>query len=213
MDMLLCHRDGLVSDAIRSVLNDDGVRVTVAKTVDVALELAPTADVCLIDVHVDNALETITRLAASVPGPRVLALVDDSRDVRAAVGAGASGWVTTSDGLDRLVRMLKTDLQSPEVPRPKPGDVSRRPERSRDKLTAREVEVLGGLVRGESTKLLAARLNVTPATARTHVQNVLGKLGVHSRLQAVALVVEQSLLSSQPGIYLDTQGGAVATGA
>jgi DNA-binding NarL/FixJ family response regulator len=48
-------------------------------------------------------------------------------------------------------------------------------------------------VRGESTKALAERLNVRPATARTHVQHLLGKLGVHSRLQAVAFVIEHPI--------------------
>jgi DNA-binding NarL/FixJ family response regulator len=60
-------------------------------------------------------------------------------------------------------------------------------------LTAREADVLAGLVRGESTKALAERLNVRPATARTHVQHLLGKLGVHSRLQAVAFVIEHPI--------------------
>jgi len=54
-------------------------------------------------------------------------------------------------------------------------------------LTCREREVLVRLVRGEETDAIAARMGIRPATARSHIQNMLGKLGVHSRLEAVVL--------------------------
>ncbi len=53
-------------------------------------------------------------------------------------------------------------------------------------LTRREVEILRFMRNGASTKAMAAKLNVSSATVRNHVQNILGKLGVHSRLEAVA---------------------------
>jgi two-component system nitrate/nitrite response regulator NarL len=70
--------------------------------------------------------------------------------------------------------------------RPRAGHDGRHP-RDPSQLTTRENEVLEGLMDGESTKQLAARLGVSRATARTHVQSVLTKLGAHSRLEAVAL--------------------------
>ena len=54
-------------------------------------------------------------------------------------------------------------------------------------LTCREREVLVRLVRGEETGAIAARMGIRPATARSHIQNMLAKLGVHSRLEAVVL--------------------------
>jgi DNA-binding NarL/FixJ family response regulator len=118
--------------------------------------------------------------------------------------------VTTNDGLDRLLHMLKSE--APIAALPASRQVA--PPRPRHSLTAREMEVLAGLVDGESTKALAARLGVTSATARTHVQNVLAKLGAHSRLQAVALVVEQSLLSfaGDHRLHASDQVTATATG-
>jgi len=208
MDVLVCHCDRLVADAIRIVLDDHSMRCVVAKSSDELIELGPEFDVCLIDIRVDRALKTIERLASSVPAPRVVALVGDSRYVRAAVRSGADGWATMHDGLDRLVQLVAGSIRASDLPaRPAARPPRDRP--PRHNLTAREVEVLAGLVDGESTKGLAARLNVTPATARTHVQNVLAKLGVHSRLQAVALVVEQSLLSSSPDLHFRPTGEAL----
>lgn len=61
-------------------------------------------------------------------------------------------------------------------------------------LTTREREVLEGLVQGKSTAALAAHLGVRPTTARTHVQKLLDKLGVHSRLEAVAFATRHDLV-------------------
>jgi PAS domain S-box-containing protein len=61
-------------------------------------------------------------------------------------------------------------------------------------LTPREIEVLRLLATGANTRMAAERLKVSPATVRNHVQNLLGKLGVHSRLQAVAYANANGLL-------------------
>lgn len=61
-------------------------------------------------------------------------------------------------------------------------------------LTQREWQCLGLMVRGMNTRAMAERLTVTDATVRTHVQSVLAKLGVNSRLEAVALTVRTGLL-------------------
>jgi PAS domain S-box-containing protein len=63
-----------------------------------------------------------------------------------------------------------------------------------DALTRREVEVLRMIATGMSTKAAADKLHVSPATVRNHVQNILGKLGAHSRLEAVAKATRQRLL-------------------
>ena len=61
-------------------------------------------------------------------------------------------------------------------------------------LTRRELEVLRLMATGANTKGVAERLHVSPATIRNHVQNLLGKLGVHSRLEAVAYATNHRLL-------------------
>lgn len=61
-------------------------------------------------------------------------------------------------------------------------------------LTRRELEVLRRMAQGANTKTMAASLHISPATVRNHVQNILEKLGVHSRLQAVAYATRQGLV-------------------
>lgn len=61
-------------------------------------------------------------------------------------------------------------------------------------LTRRELEILRMIATGVSTKAGADKLHVSPATVRNHVQNILGKLGAHSRLEAVAIATRQRLL-------------------
>jgi PAS domain S-box-containing protein len=61
-------------------------------------------------------------------------------------------------------------------------------------LTQREVEILRLIVNGANTRTIAGRLRVSPITVRNHVQNILRKLGVHSRLEAVAYVIRHRLV-------------------
>ena len=61
-------------------------------------------------------------------------------------------------------------------------------------LTRRELEVLRLVAQGGNTRVVADKLHVSPATVRNHVQNILGKLGAHSRLEAVAYATRHRLL-------------------
>jgi two-component system, NarL family, nitrate/nitrite response regulator NarL len=61
-------------------------------------------------------------------------------------------------------------------------------------LTRRQLEILRFIAIGVNTKTAAEKLHVSPATVRNHAQNILGKLGVHSRLEAVAFATRNRLL-------------------
>ena len=67
-------------------------------------------------------------------------------------------------------------------------------EASGEALMRRELEILRLIATGVATKVVADKLHVSPATVRNHVQNILGKLGAHSRLEAVAVATRQRLL-------------------
>jgi DNA-binding NarL/FixJ family response regulator len=66
-------------------------------------------------------------------------------------------------------------------------------------LTRREREVLNLLAQGGDNDAIAQALVISPQTARTHIQNVLGKLGVHSRLEAAAFARRNDLMSGVAG--------------
>jgi len=81
-----------------------------------------------------------------------------------------------------LLRLVHDRLQAPSLP---PDETT---------LTRRELEVLRLMAGGANTKALAERLHVSPATIRNHAQNIFAKLGVHSRLEAVAHASQHRLL-------------------
>lgn len=134
------------------------------------------------------------------PGVRtvVLAERDDPRRAAAALQAGASGWVAKDCSLVRLLAVIRGVLRDEThlppalltgVLRELTAARKHRTESERlvESLTPREQEVLRCMVAGLGRKAVAERLFLSPHTVRTHMQNVLGKLGVHSTLAAVAL--------------------------
>ncbi|KIZ18981.1 response regulator transcription factor [Streptomyces natalensis] len=128
----------------------------------------------------------------------VLAERDDPRRAAAALQAGASGWVAKDCSLSRLLAVIRGVLRDETHLPPalltgvlRELTAARRhrteSERLVETLTPREREVLRCMVAGLGRKAVAERLFLSPHTVRTHMQNVLGKLGVHSTLAAVAL--------------------------
>ncbi|MEU9982017.1 response regulator transcription factor [Streptomyces sp. NPDC050856] len=128
----------------------------------------------------------------------VLAEKDDPRRAALALQAGASGWVAKDCSLQRLLAVIRGVLRDEtHLPPALLTGVLREltaarkhrtdSERLVDSLTPREREVLRCMVAGLGRKAVAERLFLSPHTVRTHMQNVLGKLGVHSTLAAVAL--------------------------
>ena len=128
----------------------------------------------------------------------VLAEMDDPRRAATALQAGASGWVAKDCSLQRLLTVIRGVLRDEtHLPAALLTGVLRELTAARkhrteseqlvESLTPREREVLRCMVAGLGRKAVAERLFLSPHTVRTHMQNVLGKLGVHSTLAAVAL--------------------------
>jgi DNA-binding NarL/FixJ family response regulator len=104
----------------------------------------------------------------------------EAEEVAAAVRAAHNGEVHLDPAVTRLLaQRLRARKQAPEPVEP---------------LTERELEVLGLLGKGSSNKDIAAMLTITERTARTHVSNILGKLGLSSRTQAALYAVERGLV-------------------
>ncbi|MFI2783365.1 LuxR C-terminal-related transcriptional regulator [Streptomyces sp. ALB3] len=128
----------------------------------------------------------------------VLAEKDDPCRAATALQAGASGWVAKDCSLQRLLTVIRGVLRDEtHLPAALLTGVLRELTAARkhrteseqlvESLTPREREVLRCMVAGLGRKAVAERLYLSPHTVRTHMQNVLGKLGVHSTLAAVAL--------------------------
>jgi PAS domain S-box-containing protein len=91
--------------------------------------------------------------------------------------------VTTAHEVETLVRERLAQMQPPPEDDQPPSD-----------LTARELTILRLMAGGASTRAMAEKLHVSPVTVRNHVQHILGKLGVHSRLEAAAYATRRGLV-------------------
>ncbi|HEU4369400.1 MAG TPA: LuxR C-terminal-related transcriptional regulator [Methylomirabilota bacterium] len=145
------------------------------------------------------------------PGCRVMTLVEMDEpvrhfDLRARTRAGRPVWLdmsilaTTSPAGEPLTIHLFRDVTATKElltlihERLAPGPAAPDAAAPAAALSRRELEVLRCMREGLNTRATAQRLAVSPATVRNHVQNIFGKLGVHSRLEAVAFATKHRLL-------------------
>jgi two-component system, NarL family, nitrate/nitrite response regulator NarL len=201
----------LLRDALTEALRDGyGFEVT-ATDGDVAATMLQTErvrpPVVLVAATIrDNLTVLCERLRGSEDGPRVLVVDSEGSDkmLLHAIESGAAGYVTGHGGLAGVTEAIHTIARGESVVPPAMlGTLLRRLiERQREAaraaerlvmLTPREREVLSLLVEGRDAAGIAAVLFISPETARTHVQRVLRKLGVHSRLEAITLVATTGL--------------------
>ena len=175
-----------------------------AGTLAEARGLLQGVDVAIVDLGLPdgNGMELIRELRAANPRGLVLVLtVSTARQEKArAVEAGAAGVLHKSARIAAVidaVRRLSAGeplLSAREVVELF-GEAARHREQEREvraalaQLTGREREVLHALAEGLSDKDIAERLHVAPKTVRTHMANILGKLGLESRLQVLVLAV------------------------
>jgi DNA-binding NarL/FixJ family response regulator len=203
--ILLCDDHQLLVEAFASVLASHGHELVALTTTPeeacrAAAERGP--DVCLLDMMFPDGsgLDAAATISATTDC-KVLMLSGRSEPdlVRAALAAGASGFVHKDQSIDGVLRALER-IEAGEVAVDRDllravARVPTGPARSDQLkfLTRREREALRRIAEGESTKEIARHMHVAHSTARTHVQNVLTKLGVRSRLQAAALVARSGL--------------------
>ncbi len=211
-DVVIGDDHAVFLDALASVLTGFGCTVTKAATVaDTVSEVGKRQpDVCLIDRHfaaADDGIGAIGQLGAASPGTKVLILSADGEHeaVMRAMRAGASGYVHKTRGVSVLKQTIERVLRG-EVVVEVPAGADVRPQVAQHEqaarlatyLTARERQCLELLVDGQDTAAMVASLGVSAATVRTHVQALMNKLGVHSRLEAAAFAVQHGLLTQSP---------------
>lgn len=201
MRLVLCDDHRLFLEPLAAALAGHGHEVaTATNPPDAVRAVAATdPDVCVLDVKFrrDSGLDAARTIRQRFPRTRVLMLsaTAEREDVDAALDAGASGFVRK----DQAVRAVLDAIEQVAGGRVAVDPSLRAPGRGADatspagaagvveSLTPREREVLEQLVAAHDTRQIAENLSIAESTARSHVQNLLVKLGVHSRLQAVAI--------------------------
>ena len=202
MRIVLCDDHRLFVEPLGAALGGRGHDVVVTHSPVRALRAVAQhrPDLVIMDLAFPdgNGIDAIRQLRERYPACTVVVLSgspDAQSKVAVATAAGAVAFLRKDqpvaaifDALDRIA--AGRPVAKPPVPRPRPhSDEYRRVRRLVELLTDREREVLLRLVEAEDTTEIARSMGVATSTTRTHLQNVLLKLGVHTRLQAVALVV------------------------
>lgn len=197
-------------DAVERDLADAGLHVVgVAATGQEALARFPAArpDVLLLDLQIPgpDGVQVTGEVVRIDPAVRVLILSasGEQDDVLAAVKAGATGYLVKSASREELLDAVRRTARGEPVFTPGLaglvlGEFQRRSEESAhqppdERLTDRETEVLKLVAKGLSYRQIAERLVLSHRTVQNHVQNTLGKLQMHNRVELTRYAIEHGL--------------------
>ncbi|MEU8487636.1 response regulator transcription factor [Streptomyces sp. NPDC048641] len=211
--VVLADDERMVRSALRAILSaEDGIEVvgeaaTGAEAVSVVRELAP--DVVLMDVRMPgvDGIRATERILGSMAGPpRIVVVTTFENDayVYEALRAGAAGFLlkrAEADALVQAVRLVaRTDsLLFPAAVRALAAEYGRAEPAAPAwvaRLTGRESEVLRHMAAGLTNAEIARRMEVGPATVKTHVAAVLAKTGARDRTQAVIAAYEGGFMKA-----------------
>jgi two-component system NarL family response regulator len=202
----------LFREALRAAFVQEGFDVVAVaadamKGIDYAREHRP--DLMMLDLLMPgmSGLEIVGSVIKVSPATKVVLLTssESSEDLLAGVKAGASGYLTKDTPLPRLVSAMNDVLEGGAAVSPAMGGklfsamrdmlrhrgsaVARTPE-----LTGRELEILGLVGTGKTSKEIASELYISENTVRNHVRNILDKLGLKSRFEAVTWAQREGLI-------------------
>lgn len=202
----------LFREALRAAFAQEGFEVVAVagdamSGIDLAREHEP--DLVMLDLLMPgmSGLEVVGTIQKASPRSRVVLLTasESAEDLLAAVKAGASGYLTKDTPLPRLAAAMRDVIDGGAAVSPAMGGklfsatrdllrhsgstAARSPE-----LTGREIEILGLVGEGKTSKEIADDLYISENTVRNHVRNILDKLGMKSRFEAVNWAYREGLI-------------------
>jgi len=212
--ILIADDHELFRRGLRMVLEDeDDIEVVGEagdgqKALDLAEELVP--DVVVMDVRMPilSGIEAAQRIKETIPHVMILMLTisDEEDDLYQAIRAGANGYLLKEISIDEIGNAVRSvyggqSLISPSMASKLLNEFAsmiKKEEEKRDvpvpRLTAREMEVLQHVAQGMNNREIAKTLFISENTVKNHVRNILEKLHLHSRMEAVVYAVREKML-------------------
>ena len=216
VSLLICDDHKILTDALATMVGlDDGFALiappvhTAEEAIVLAQEHLP--DVVLMDIVFKaggmGGIEATRMIKEASPSTKVVVMTahDEDRLLVEAVEAGASGFLSKDEPAEDVLAAAKAAADGEVLIDPVTltrllAQVAREREEQRDAmrllgdLTEREREILQLLAQGMRNDDIAKQLYISPQTVQTHVRNILGKLRVHSKLEAVAFAVRHGAI-------------------
>jgi two-component system, NarL family, response regulator DesR len=198
--VLLAEDQTMVREALASLLSlEDDIEVVaqVGRGDEVvAAARAQRPDVALLDIEMPGAtgIDAAGALRAELPATRVLILTTFSRPgyLRRAMEQGASGFLLKDAPASELAGAIRRVVAGERIV--DPGLAAAALAEGESPLTAREHEVLEAARRYGTVAELADALHLSPGTTRNHLSAIMGKLGAHSRIEAIRVAEEKGWL-------------------
>lgn len=189
-------RQGFVS-LIRTVLDMEIVAEGSNGREAVELFRQYQPDITLIDLRMPlmSGVEAIAEIRREFPGARIIVLTtyDGDEDIYRSVQAGAQGYLLKDMFFEELESAIRKVHGGARLI---PGSVAERlaARMSSSELTSRELQVLRQIVDGKSNKEIANVLSISEATVKSHINNILSKLGVSDRTQAATRALQRGIV-------------------
>ena len=154
-------------------------------------------DLVLMDLRmpVKDGISATLEILSKCAKARVLMLTtyDGDDDIHRALQAGAQGYVLKNSTGDKLIPALRAVAAGQQwIPKEVANQLSSR--KRFEELTPREVQVLNLLAKGLANKEIASILNITEYTTKDHLKNILGKLQVADRTEAVTAAIQRGII-------------------
>lgn len=154
-------------------------------------------DITLMDLRLPNlaGVDAITAIRGEFPAARIIVLTtfDGDEDIYRALQAGARGYLLKGMDADELIDAIRTvHAGKTRIPAPVAQRLAGR--MGGQELTARETDVLKQIVAGKSNKEIGAVLFISEATVKTHINSLLGKMGVTDRTQAATTALQRGIV-------------------
>ena len=175
-----------------------------------AMALETTPDIVLMDVRMPGrgGIETCTAIKDAVPSTKIIMLTisDEEADLYEAIKAGAMGYLLKEISIEEVATAIRAvhggqSLISPSMASKLLSEFASIIKRSDDRpqvpaprLTDREMEVLRLVAKGMNNRDIAKQLFISENTVKNHIRNILEKLQLHSRMEAVVYAVREKLL-------------------